>query len=70
MHYREQNEIAELFAQIPIVLRSDGARDFVRFLDQAWKERLISLFAIPGTAIRCAEFCDDIAKLLKVIGDW
>jgi hypothetical protein len=65
MHHSEQNEITELFAQILIVPRTDGARDFVRFFDQARKERLISLFAVPGTAIGCAKFCDDIAKLLK-----
>src|SRR5450755_4830719 len=61
MHYGKQNKVTELFAQILIITRADGARDFVRLLDQARKQRLISLLAVPRTAIGRAELGDDIA---------
>jgi hypothetical protein len=70
MHHGKQNEVAELFAQILIVARADSARDFVRFLDQAWNQGLICLLAVPRAAIGRAEFCDDVAEALEVIGDW
>jgi hypothetical protein len=70
MHHGKQNEVAELFAQILIIARPDGSRDLIRFLDQAREKRFVRLLAIPRTAIRRAEFGDDLAQTLEVIGDW
>ena len=70
VHHGQQDQVAEFFAQILIVARPDGARDFVRFLDQAGKKRLVRLLAVPRAALGRAEFRDDVAKTLKVIGDW
>ena len=65
VHDGQQDQVAELFAQIRIVARADGAGDFVRFLDQARQERLIRLLAVPGAAIGRAEFGDDVAKRVE-----
>src|SRR5438045_927567 len=65
VHHREQNQVAQFLAQIRVIPRTHGARDFVGFFNQWRQKRFVRLLRVPRTAAGCPEFCDDLTKLLE-----
>ena len=45
-----QEQVAEFFAQHAVVAGANGVIDLIRFLDQIWAQRLVSLRRIPLAA--------------------
>ncbi len=65
MQYHLEEQIAQFFAQICVVLRPDRIRHFVGFLEQPGGERLVRLLAVPRTTAGGAKLRDDLAEAAK-----
>ena len=66
MHHDLEKKVAQLFAQIRVVLPADRVRHFIRFLEQARDERFVCLFAVPWTAVRGSQARHDLAESVKL----
>ena len=64
-HHLEQ-EVAELFPEIRIVLRPDRCRHFIGFLEQSRDERAMRLLAIPRTTAGRAQPTHDFTKTIEL----
>src|SRR4029077_100558 len=65
MHDNYQEQIAQLLAQIGVVLRINGPGDFVSLLQQRRNQRGVGLFAVPRATLRRAQLGDYVAKPFK-----
>src|SRR6266849_966385 len=65
MKYDLQEKVAHFLREFGVVPALKGFQDFVRLLNQIGSQRFVSLFAIPGTAIGCAQFRLHGHELLK-----
>jgi len=52
-----QEKVAHLLRELRVVASFKRLQDFVRLLNQIGSQRFVSLFAIPGTAVGCAQSC-------------
>jgi hypothetical protein len=67
VHHGEQDQIAELLAEILIVAGANRSGDFVGLLDEPRKQRLVSLLPVPGTAAGRPEFGNNLAELREIV---
>ncbi len=65
MHHGEQNQVAQLFAKIGVVLRANRARHFIRFLDDRRQQRFVRLLGVPRATAGSAELRDDGAQFCE-----
>jgi hypothetical protein len=66
--YRLEHEIAELFAQRPMVVTIDCLEHLVRLFEHERLQRVDRLLAIPGTAIRSAQRSHDRNEACELFG--
>ena len=67
VHDGQQDQVAEFFAQVCVVPGTDGAGDFVCFLDQRRQQGFVRLFAVPRTPAGRAELRDNLTEFLERI---
>ena len=61
-----QEQVAEFFQEVFVVLALNGVDRFVGFFDQVWDERGMRLLRIPGAATGCAEAVHDGAEAVDL----
>ena len=66
--HRLEHEIAQLFAERPVVVAVDGLEDFIRLFDHERLEGVDGLLAIPRTAVRRAKRRHDVNETRELQG--
>ncbi len=65
IEYRLQHEIAQLFGEARIIAPVDGIDHLIGLFKRVWLDGVEGLFAVPRTAIGCAQALHDLDQSLK-----
>jgi hypothetical protein len=66
MHHDVKKNVAKFLPEIFGILSADRLEQLVSLFDKLWKNRFVSLLAIPGTAPGCAQSGHDLTETIKL----